>query len=465
MGDAALKSAGDALQKINTAGQQAVQAVTNQQNASVQVVKDETKSYIEEKKQEISDKTDEVTQTVNQAGEKQLQKIANSLDKTLTEEGKAADSKVVGDALNTKITKFYASNQGETHIVDSDDGKIMDMMIYGRSEQTTTTGTQLCEITIQNYTSEKGVAFETSEDGSMHITGTARGSADYTNIGRVMLEAGKTYTITGFASKENGDIEQYFADASGNSITGSTKLGHEGDNGRTIVLNYTGTANVVFKSRKDIPVDITIRPVVNAGTEKLPWEPYTGGKPSPSPEYPQEIKKVVNPIIKVTDGDMRSNTAALTCTLNAIPVASGGNVTINGQQYISDYVDIERGKLVRLVDASKMDETQSIVGKSDWALPEPVETELNKEEVQVFKELPAYYPTTNIATTSDQLNGYTVFNYPINMKKGWDYIRQQINDNREYIYDMDAKTQDIEIQSAEAYVNSEYAVALTELEV
>lgn len=29
--------------------------------------------------------------------------------------------------------------------------------------------------------------------------------------------------------------------------------------------------------------------MLNAGETPLPWEPYTGGKPSPSPEYPQEI--------------------------------------------------------------------------------------------------------------------------------------------------------------------------------
>lgn len=44
------------------------------------------------------------------------------------------------------------------------------------------------------------------------------------------------------------------------------------------------------------------------------------------------------------------------------------------------------------------------------------------------------------------------------MKNGWDYIKQQIGDTRDYIYDM-------EVETAEAYVNSEYAVALTELEV
>lgn len=34
-------------------------------------------------------------------------------------------------------------------------------------------------------------------------------------------------------------------------------------------------------------------------SERTDFEPYTGGKPSPSPEYPQEIKAVVNPVIKI----------------------------------------------------------------------------------------------------------------------------------------------------------------------
>ena len=51
-----------------------------------------------------------------------------------------------------------------------------------------------------------------------------------------------------------------------------------------------------------------------------------------------------------------------------------------------------------------------------------------------------------------------MFSYPVSMEKGWEYVKQQIGDTRKYVYDMD-------LQSAEAYVNSEYAVALTELEV
>lgn len=88
----------------------------------------------------------------------------------------------------------------------------------------------------------------------------------------------------------------------------------------------------------------------------------------------------------------------------------------------------------------------------------PIETDLTEEEITALKELTTYYPTTNISVSSEQLDGYTVFNYPISMANGWNYVKQQLNDNRDYIYDMD-------LQSAEAYVNSEYAVTLTELEV
>ena len=295
--------------------------------------------------------------------------------------------------LSNKITKFYASNQGETHLADSDNGKIQDMMIYGKS----------------------------SQDGTL------------------------------------------------------------------------------------------------------------------SPENPVEIKSVVNPTVKVSNEDgTKSQTVTLLYTLNAIPVSSDGNVTIDGQQYVADYVDVERGKLTRMCKEKVFDGTEKwrselsymvadipnfsyvdnnnhehmtyllcnkykvskTIGDNDnlifiringdgvvikdtlhqstvddWkkylndnpcivhclsAIPE--EISLTTEEIIAFKALATYYPTTNISVNSEQLDGYTVFNYPISMANGWNYVKQQLNDNRDYIYDMDT-------QSAEAYVNSEYAVALTELEV
>ena len=279
--------------------------------------------------------------------------------------------------------------------------------------------------------------------------------------------------------------------------------------GLTIGTTYKGTVKLILASIRNTD-----------------YEPYVGGIPSPNPDYPQEIKSVVNPTVKVSNEDgTKSQTITLPYTLNAIPVSAGGNVTIDGQQY----VDVERGKLVKMVGVTDQDafatsewsSTGAIViysripnvsneiaivtisskFASDWAagdeihhftqtmgqtlviilpktittveqgeeirakgfeiyyiLETPIEIDLSPEEITAFKALSTYYPTTNISINSEQLDGYTVFNYPISMQNGWNYVKQQLNDNRDYIYDMD-------LQSAEAYVNSEYAVALTELEV
>lgn len=348
-------------------------------------------------KTDLTASGEKAVQDIQTAGSEQLGKMqAVAEEFTADREQITINKEDIGslkEDLSDKITKFYASNQGETHLADSDNGKIMDMMLYGKS----------------------------SQDGT------------------------------------------------------------------------------------------------------------------PTPDNPVEIKSVVNPTVKVTNEDeTESQTVTLPYTLNAIPVSSGGNVTINGQQYMADYIDVEKGKLVKkvkridlknvsgltnlsygthangvgylaylisdssnekaikdipplsnnyigskwtsksgyvyvpsdrsviIVDSRFTDMSTAVGLIQDtyiiYALATPIEENLTAEQVQSLKALKTYYPTTNINIDSEQLEGYTVFNYPISMANGWDYVKKQLNDNRDYIYDMDT-------QSAEAYVNSEYAVALTELEV
>lgn len=491
--------------------------------------------------------------------------------------------------ISTKITKFYASSQGETHIADSDNGKITDMVLYGRSEQKQYSGKNLLNPTLQT-TIKNGVTCTANGDGTYTLNGTTTTTTVFDIAQDVSYSS---FRLAGCPVGGAHDASYELQARTDNLI-----YGYDTGDGKNIKANEnffiririnTGINcnNLLFKP---MIVDASLYPDATYDD----FEPYTGGIPSPNPDYPQEIKSVVNPIVKVcgknlsreeiykininnsrpclvnkkvtspvsvaawagigfaikvapntqytisTDasnndyllvGEYKSvndvtnynncikhiersasgnitftsspecntivccimpkeacniswtywqielgstptayepyheQTVTLPYTLNAIPVSSGGNVTIDGQQYIADYVDVERGKLVRRADSSKLDNTQSIVNKTEWLLAEPQEIDLTQEEVQALKTLVTYYPTTNISINSDQLDGYTVFNYPISMENGWNYVKQQIGDTRDYIYDMDARTQDTDLQAAEAYVNSEYAVALTELEV
>ena len=431
--------------------------------------------------------------------------------------------------LSNKITKFYASNQGEIHITDSDNGKIMDMMLYGKSEQFTATGKNLLKIKDGTQTT-RGVTV-TAKDGVFALKGTA------TETGWAILDI-DSFVLDGMcilSSNISTGVRITVANKSFTSVL---------EQGESATLENAEVSKVCFIVTEGKTYDISnILVQIEKGSVATSYEPYTGGQPSPSPDYPQEIKSVVNPTVKVTneDGLKVQSVTINNVTLNAIPVSSGGNVTINGQQYVADYVDVERGKLVRMVDTvhpksaddmsiytgikenvtnyrthvesadkkgilsnmlllnrdiwvedvcgtdiieydsvdfslsyeklginSSTNAEQREIAVKTWLENNDLmfmytrrtsnEIDLTPEEVQTFKALATYYPVTNISVNSEQLDGYTVFNYPISLANGWNYVKQQLNDNRDYIYDMD-------LQSAESYVNSEYAVALTELEV
>ena len=565
---------------------------------------------------------EKAVQDIQTAGSEQLGKMQAVAEAfTADREQIATNKEDIGslkEDLSNKITKFYASNQGETHLADSDNGKIMDMMLYGRSEQKQYKGVNLFppDTKFQEYV-EVSIPKET-----------------------------KVFAITDGTKFSGGNFPFFNADK-----TKSEWFGLDKD---TTISTRTLTIDAKYVQNLLEPGLDVSKICLGIGNEPI-YEPYVGGQQSPSPDYPQEIKRVVNPTMKVcgknlwdnfktlslgnveqkngtyiatadtmqvditsssigarplllkannaytfslkttvsisspkfvclryTNGESNNiiftnknfvnfvperdvekigfilyesvagdkaydvqlemgseatsyepyteQSVQLPYTLNAIPVASGGNVTIDGQQYIADYVDVERGKVVRMCGREALNTKNGEINEeyrlairldtpagkdggkecifstfkwSNWTtcvsgtslyiknikkpnnelytaqelkelsidfdviyqLLEQQETDLTPEQTQALKELVTYYPVTNISVNSDQLDGYTVFNYPISMANGWNYVKQQLGDTRDYIYDMDAKAQDIDIQSAEAYVNSEYAVALTELEV
>ena len=684
-------------EEINTTKQQAINTITNQQTTSVNTVKTEGEKIItrvgNDAKTVADDRAtvEEATQTVlNNAQEvarnaqivagntenaaasaesaktsadnaAQSAKSVEDASKQIEQNKKDVDSlkEDVGNLSSSKISKFYATNNGENHLADSDDGKIADMMVYGKSEQKSTTGAQLFDMST-------AFAGWVGDDGTPRNDGTI-GKADNIVSDYIPVEGNAVYACN------NNNIFVWEYDSSKTLIKSDGQL-----NSESFTTSETAKYIVFAVSYSSAQTPDYIKTVMfNKGSSVLPWEPYTGGQPSPSPDYPQEIKNVVNPTVKVcgnnfysgsdliglttayvtdfmpvilhkekiwisfdafsdtsngnylinveyfdankesigsngkadlvgnnishinfkfdesnagynnkaldfknvlyvkvkfyiyintateityknimisaTDSDFEPykpiQTVTLPYALNAIPVNSGGNVTIDGQQYIADYVDVEREKLVKKLKSFTISDIEAI---STWGINEnadnitgfyfytsenglpktnndvmtstilryvngtwggknvgcamssssdndyailsvptniledissdenacaslvkicentnaiffysmtsPIETDLTPEEIEAFKELVTYYPVTNVSVNSEQLDGYTVFNYPISMANGWNYVKQQIGDTRDYIYDMD-------LQSAEAYVNSEYAVALTELEV
>lgn len=243
--------------------------------------------------------------------------------------------------------KYVMKTEEGTRLVLSNPklGKFDDVLtefnIYGMSKQESTTGANLIDVD-----SMLNKCLVKNDDGTYSIlkTETNRFSKSFP----VNLTAGTKVRFDADVIEYNGTYILKLQIVMGNYTLSA---------GRTIVLGSDITEVEIYQDNEnDVGTYTKFKnAMLSIGEAQIPYEPYTGGKPSPSPEYPQEIKSVVNPTVKVTNEDgTQFETVILSYTLNAIPVSSGGNVTIDGQQYIADYVDVERGKLVRMCKYKKL---------------------------------------------------------------------------------------------------------------
>jgi hypothetical protein len=113
--------------------------------------------------------------------------------------------------------------------------------------------------------------------------------------------------------------------------------------------------------------------MLNEGNTPLPYEPYTGGKPSPNPEFPQEIASVGDDgsvDVVVYGGsvdDVYSDEQLLSIsTPNGIPGIKVTDASLatytdaDGQMWCADEVDFDRSKKVQRISSYVIDGTSPI---------------------------------------------------------------------------------------------------------
>ena len=169
-------------------------------------------------------------------------------------------------------------------LTDTVEGKsLKDLKLYGWSKQERTTGAQLFPTITPSIEEKNGITVEYMEHGKIHISGTAEKTVDFMTPTFELLAG--TYTLSMGVNINNTLMRCTLSTTEGlpyfNILdNGASKTETIGDNKILYLLLrvYGGKT-----------INITVQPMLNTGTSPLPWEPYTGGQPSPSPDYPQEI--------------------------------------------------------------------------------------------------------------------------------------------------------------------------------
>lgn len=244
--------------------------------------------------------------------------------------------------LNT-IAKVAQGNP--TIITDSSSRRLKRLDIFGQSEQASTTGAQLLNLPTGTFTNEEGQSFKVNDDMTVDVNAPAFESGYHDVVINLETPIDVVQGQTNLRLFFDGNISSYasflLVDDMGNNVLsislGTSYTGIATKTGRATKFYYRQqkTGGVIAKGLKFMVSQSSI----------TDYEPYTGGKPSPSPDYPQEIisKEVSSIIVSNGASESQAITLADPITLRGIQVTSDGNVTIDGQQYIADVITEKDG--------------------------------------------------------------------------------------------------------------------------
>lgn len=219
-------------------------------------------------------------------------------------------------------TEFYEGRKynGMTYAGKTSDKGVQLHSVKGKTVQQTTNGYQLLNYNGLDKTTN-GITAKTQSDGTITLNGTSTNTV-FINVG-FSAQSGVTIHV-----KINNPVAN-------NSVMFKFNAEDQSSAANFLRFDTTNkTSDVTFTSDCiDISIRIELGTTLNNFTFKPmlyqdgdgTWEPYTGGKPAPNPDYPMEIENVeIREITSQSKNLFDKNSVAKT------------RVTFNGKEFVFD---------------------------------------------------------------------------------------------------------------------------------
>ena len=279
------------------------------QPVSYKAVKDYVdvlENKVDENERDIEAKVTALDQKTSQKDE-ELKELINTNEQDIEQKVDTIEANI--DNLNNKDNEIIniinyggkTSNGNEYHGESSDYG-IEIGKVSGNYEQVTTNGCQLFDASKLSTKTQGGVTVTNNGDGSFTISGsgnlTSVFSHSYTYTKEEALKLIKAGTLYGVAEMVSNPY--YIFGIYNKSDSTSIRAVSNSNNktaSATIVEDYISKINdgiyelrIYFYGISGRAITSgTIRPMVYQDGDGT-WEPFSGGKPSPNPDYAQEPK-------------------------------------------------------------------------------------------------------------------------------------------------------------------------------
>lgn len=179
----------------------------------------------------------------------------------------------------------------EITLDDSAYRQVRGLQLYGYSKQVQTTGAQLLDYSTLSG-AQNGITPSIDDDNYIVLNGTATANAFIYVL--CNIPSGTSMFISVNNPVLNNNISVYIRDEE--STHSSEYIALDTAN-KTHAFASVSVAISRFAIRVVQGATLTnfrLRPMLNSGTSALPWEPYSGGVASPSPDWAQPIHSVAD---------------------------------------------------------------------------------------------------------------------------------------------------------------------------
>lgn len=268
-------------------------------------------------------------------------------DKSISQEIKECKENILQDNITTDLLEDYSG-------ISSDYGAEI-LKINGKSHQITTNGYQLFDASKLPTKTQGGATITNNGDGSFTVSGSGNLTESFFNEYKIVgnEEIKKLLKVGMFSLKTNGVIKAYetnpyfhiyLSDKANERLlvllNGNTKEVTQDilNKSEILVVSFWGSSGEAIQGG-------TIKPMLYQDGDGT-WEPFTGGMPSPNPNYPQEINNAFDePLVSVGRNFANPKKAFPngSTSINGVSFKPNddGTITLNGTA--SNLIDIYYG--------------------------------------------------------------------------------------------------------------------------
>lgn len=248
--------------------------------------------------------------------------------------------------VNENVLHADISKSENPSVDDAYEAPLQDLKLYGKSTQVSTTGKNLWDISkVTTKENPNGTGIVNNGDGTLTVTNSAGNSGVKSDqkLSDVCpsLQVGEIYVLSGSTSAENAD-NIYLAGA---NVPWSF-------NAPTVMTQDKLDSYVTFYAEAGGNTDTVSNIQIEKGSTATAYEPYTGGAPSPSPDYPQEITCIEEVDCLITGANLFDKE---TITDNSyISNDTGLMMDDNEQSHVSsDYINVDGLSNIYITDTDK----------------------------------------------------------------------------------------------------------------